>query len=162
MRICFLWLIACILSLAVFSIAHAQSERWTIITSSHDTLQFCTIGSLEGVAVTFNCKNSLIHISVDSVESLSKNHNSRLWSNIGIGAIAGCATGAFFIGPSLKFGTQDAGSAILIGALLGAGAGSIAGGIYNLASSDTEVFHLSGKTTEDKIKIIRELRRLDR
>jgi hypothetical protein len=160
--------IVCIVLLTFPIISRAQSKEWTVVTSTHDTLRSCIIGTLKGDTVNLISGNSVVQISVDSLSMLIRHGETQFWSGAGYGTLAGVAVGAF-VGLAadekstgtfaLNFGP---GVAALGGGILGAVTGFTIGGIIGAVSGGDEKHDLSQEPTGGKIKILRDLRRENR
>ena|ERR1700690_946450 len=157
-------LIAYFFSLISPAISSAQSKQWTVIKSSGDTLRSCVIGTLEGTVVNWVSSKDAIQISVDSLKMLYRHGESHFWSGAGYGALAGVIAGTIIgtvtyqkpTGPwAIDLGE---GPAVAGGGILGGVTGFAIGGVIGAFSGGDEKHDLSREPTEEKIKILRELR----
>ena len=168
MKIVTILSIVCIFSFTYSTISSAQTNGWTIITSAQDTLQSCTIFALVGDMVYLSCSSSVIHIPVDSLKILVKRNESHFWSGAKYGTLAGTALGIIVGWASYQrptgWYTFDIGEpgAAMGGAILGAFTGFTIGGIVGAVFVGDEKYDLSQEPTEEKIKILRDIRRENR
>jgi len=162
--------ILCFFSFTYPTICSAQTNEWTVITSAGDTLRSYIIGRLVGNVVHLIRGSSVVEISVDSLSMLIRHNESHFWSSAGYGALAGTAVGvvvglASYEKPkSTGFFTLDLGpgASAAGGAILGAVTGFTIGGIVGAVSGGDEEHDLSQESTEEKIKILQDLRRENR
>ncbi len=153
--------ILCIFSFTYPTISSAQSNEWTVITSTGYTLRSCTIGTLEGDVVNLVCGNSAVQIRVDSLSMLIRHKESHFWSGAGYGTLVGIAVGAIvglatYQKPTGAWSIDlGPGVAALGGGVLGAVTGFIIGGIIGAVSGGDETYDLSQEPTKEKIRILR-------
>ena len=145
----------------------AQKIYWTVITTSGDTLQSCLIGTLEGNTVYLVRDNGAVKICVDSLRMLNTHSESHFWSGARFGTLAGAAVGAI-IGNVTYQKPKSNGEwdfdlfaelgHTLGGGILGGVTGFVVGGAIGASLEGNEKHDLSLKTTEERIKILRDLR----
>ena len=164
MRIVSFLSILCVAFFTHFTVSFAQTYHWTIVTAAHDTLRSCVIGKMEGDVCNFICEKSVIHISADSLNILSRHKESHFWRGAGNGTLIGFAVGALvgvatYQNPAGSYAIDPGpGVAALGGAILGGVAGFTIGGIIGATSGGEETYYLSGKSAMDKIRILQSLR----
>lgn len=163
-----IFLVTCILSLVLPTNSTAQKIQWTVIKSSGDTLRSCVIGDLDSNVVYLVFGNDAIKICVDSLRMLIKHNDSHFWRGAGYGAPAGVIVGALVgviaAAPpfTLSWSTDNGksvygGTSIFEGGFYGGVAGFVVGGVIGALSGGEEKHDLSQETTEEKIKILRDL-----
>ena len=155
----------CITVMMTTGTAHAQENRWTVITTSQETLRTCSFSRIEDGSVHFVCGNTASHLSVDSIRQVGREKESRFWKGAGIGTLVGVVVGTGIgyasyekpkstTGWNLDFGPGfDAAG----GAIVGAFAGFAVGGVIGAAAGADEVHDLASETHAERLRILNEL-----
>jgi len=152
------------LFLLLLNFATAQNQEWTIITSARDTLRSCTIGRVNGDTVNVVSGNAVVILPVDSLRMMERKQGTHFWRGAGIGALTGGMIGTVvgaetYKEPTGPFAFDFRVLAAIGGGVVGVTAGFAVGGIIGAFSGGDETYDFSRETPDEKVRILRDIRR---
>jgi len=121
-----------------------------LIRISGDTLRECTLDSLPDIVLYFTSNGKAISLPIDSIALLSR-VQGHFWIGAGVGLAVGATSGAIIGAASYKKPTGpfaiDLNPGGAGGAILGATAGFLIGGIIGASSEHNETYDLRTEKT---------------
>ncbi len=141
--------------------AMGQDKGLTAITAGGDTLVAYSLDSLTNESLYMKCGAANESVPIDSVETLIRHGRSHFWSGAWIGSGTGALVG--FIAAYASYEEPKGPIAVGIGpggeemvsAILGAAAGFIIGGVIGAVSEPDEVYHLSSRSHQYRVTLMR-------
>jgi hypothetical protein len=158
-------IVGLLLAVTVTSVpqVRAQEDMWNIVTVSGDTLWECKLVSLFDSTLNVERSGIGFETPVESIVALVSPNPSGTWIGKVVGGLAGATAGAL-IGSGMAedekrgFGPDPRMIPAIVGGAIGAIVGSGAGAAIESLSSRQKAYDLHGKTTDQKVQIIRDVR----
>jgi hypothetical protein len=138
--------------------AAGQSQRWSVILISGDTISDCKLLRLSPGTLYAAQSSGNIAVSLESICSLEPDNNPEIWMRSIAGGFLGLLTGAIVGAAENHFKdsrhyTADERANLSSAVLIGFASGAVFGGILGYANPPQPLF-LSEMTTQQKVSTI--------